>query len=153
LDAVAYLVIFAVLLLLGIIAGGMSERGHFRRLAKAEEEVSDIQLSNLKSVPHPETVEEARMVMGNVVIATDYFKTLLTSLRNLVGGEMKAAQRLLVRARREAIVRMLREARALGANEVRNVRFQFCSVSMMRGKKGAMQVELLAWGTAVRRAA
>ena len=85
------------------------------------------------------------------MIATDTFKSWVTRLRNLVGGEMRAARSLMLRARREALLRMLREAEAGGATEVWNVRYEFCSISMMRGSTGAMQVEMLAWGTAVRR--
>ena len=139
----------AVLLLLGIFAGGWNERRHFRSLVRREEAVSPIKLTNLKQVSDPRSIRDAQLVLGQVVIATDYFKTFVTQLRNLVGGEMRAAERLMVRARREALVRMLLQARKLGAAEVHNVRFEFCSISQMRGKKGAMQVEVVAWGTAI----
>ncbi len=151
-DAVLYLLVIAGLLVLGILAGGANERAHFRRLARAERELSHIRISNLKRVADPGGVRDARLVLGQVVIATDTFKTWATGLRNLVGGEMHLARRLMVRARREATVRMLREAEALGATEVWNVRYTFCSISMMRGRSGAMQVEILAFGTAVHRA-
>jgi uncharacterized protein YbjQ (UPF0145 family) len=89
------------------------------------------------------------MVGGQVVVATDYFKTFVTALRNIVGGEMRAAQTLLSRARREAILRMIGEARRLGATEVHNVRFAFCNITQLSGNKGAMAVEIYAYGTAV----
>ena len=70
-----------------------------------------------------------------------------------MGGEMKSAQKLMNRARREALVRLLEQADRRGATEVWNVRFGFSNISQMRGRRGAMQVEILAWGTAVRRSA
>ena len=72
---------------------------------------------------------EALLVIGQVVIATDYYKTFVTQLRNLVGGEMKSAMSLMSRARREAMVRLLEQARTRGATEVWNVRLQFTSIS------------------------
>jgi uncharacterized protein YbjQ (UPF0145 family) len=140
------------LLILGILAGGANERAHFRRLDRNEGRLEYIRICNLKRVSNPETVSSSRMVMGQVVIATDSFKSWLTGLRNLVGGEMKAARSLMIRARREAVVRMMEEAATLGATEIWNARFGFCSISMMRGRGGAMQVEVVAWGTAVSRA-
>lgn len=133
----------------GFFVGGWRERSHLRALDLRETAASDVTITNLKTIPRPETVTGARLVSGNVVIATDYFKTFATQLRGLVGGELKAAQSLLLRARREALMRMVDDAREFGAAEVCNVRFQFCSISQMSGKKGAMSVEMYAYGTAV----
>lgn len=149
-----YEIIFQVfvplsLLVLGFSVGGFRERRHFRRLDRREAEARDILVTNLKHVANPETVRRSSLVGGQVVIGTDYFKTMATMLRNLVGGEMKSAQSLMTRARREAVLRMIDDARRLGATEVCNVRFAFCNISMMSGNKGAMSVEVYAYGTAV----
>ena len=137
----------------GLIIGGHNERAHLRSLDARERTLSDIRVCNLKRDTDPHNVREAHMVMGQVVIATDYFKSFATSLRKLVGGEMRAAETLLRRGRREALVRLLEQASAMGATEVWNVRFGFSNISQMRGKQGAMSLELLAWGTAVVREA
>lgn len=141
------------LLALGFSVGGFRERRHMRQLDEREAAARDIKVTNLKTVSAPETVIRAQLVTGNVVIATDYFKTFLTALRNLVGGEMQSVRRLMIRARREALMRLLEEARGIGATEVWNVRFQFCNVQQMSGNKGAMSVELYAYGTAIARRA
>jgi uncharacterized protein YbjQ (UPF0145 family) len=151
-ELVVYIVVLLGLLLLGFFVGSMNERAHFSRLSRAEKRLGHIRVCNLKRVTDPDSVVASEMVMGQVVIATDYFKSFATSLRNLVGGEAHAARKLLIRARREAVVRLLEKAHRRGATEIWNVRFGFCNVSMMRGRGGAMQVEMLAWGTAVRRA-
>lgn len=134
---------------LGFSVGGWRERSHFKQLDAREAAARDIRITNLKTITHPESVLRAEMVSGNVVIATDYFKTLATVLRNLVGGEMVSAQRLLIRARREALARLVDEARAMGATEIWNLRFQFCNVGQMSSGKGAMSVEMYAYATAV----
>lgn len=138
-----------LLIVLGISVGGYVERRHLRNLDRREAAVGHISISNLKRVTDPTSVKQATLVDGEVVIATDYFKTFATQIRNLVGGEMKAVRTLMLRARREALLRMIERAEALGAQEVWNVRFSFSSISQMRGKKGAMAVEIYAYGTAV----
>ncbi|MAG56556.1 MAG: hypothetical protein CMJ83_09725 [Planctomycetes bacterium] len=147
------LVVFAFCIgVLGLLVGGSKERRHFRELAEREKRLSHIRVCNLKRVTAPDEVEDAHMMLGSVVIATDYFKSFATGLRNLVGGEMRSAVSLMNRARREALLRLLEQAEARGASEVWNVRFGYSNISQMRGRSGgAMQVEMLAYGTAVRR--
>ena len=137
---------------LGFSIGGFRERSHFKSLAAREAANSDVIVNNLKTVPDMERVKFAQMVSGNTVVATDYFKTFAMGLRSIIGGEMKSAQTLMVRARREAVQRMIDEARALGANEVYNVRFAFCNIGQMSrngNNNFAISVEMYAYGTAV----
>jgi len=150
-DQLINIAIQLVLLPIAFIIGRSTERKHFKRLEEDELRYRQIRCTNLKRVSDPQTVAEATVVLGHVVIATDYWKSFVTKLRNLVGGEMRAAQSLMIRGRREAMVRMLKEAHERGATEVWNVRFGFASISQMRGNQGAMQVEIYAWGTAVTR--
>ena len=139
-----------LLLGLGYFIGGWRERRHIKQLEVREAAARDLTITNLKTITHPETVVRAQLVTGSVVIATDYFKSFATGLRKFVGGEMKAAQSLLTRARREALMRMVDEARGLGATEVCNVRYQFCSISQMTSRRGgAISVEMYAYGTAL----
>ena len=137
----------------GFVIGGMNERNHERSLDRREQALSGVTLSNLKSVPNLADAADTGMVMGQVVIATDYFKSFATALRNLVGGEARSAHRLMVRGRREALARLRTEAQRRGFTEVHNIRFGFSNISQMQGKRGAMQVEVLAWGTGVKRRA
>ncbi|MBX3373357.1 MAG: heavy metal-binding domain-containing protein [Phycisphaeraceae bacterium] len=145
-------ILFAAGLLVGLMFGSLNEQRHLRSLVVREASGEDVMLVNLRHVTDPETVRDAQMIVGQVVIATDYWKTFITSLRRLVGGELGAARRLMDRARREATLRLIEEARMLGAGEIWNVRYESTMISQMRDSKaGAMQVEILAWGTAVRR--
>jgi uncharacterized protein YbjQ (UPF0145 family) len=139
----------AVLLTLGICVGGYRERRHIKGLERREAATGHVLINNLKRVTDLPGVRRAALVGGEVVIATDYFKSYATALRNLVGGEMRAAQALLGRARREAILRMVEEAQALGADEVWNVRLSSSNIRQLSRNKGAMAVEVYAYGTAV----
>jgi len=89
-------------------------------------------------------------VVGEVVIAADYFKTFLAAMRKIVGGNLHAYETLLERARREAIVRMKEAAQDMGANRVVNMRFASSNVGSTEGRRRAPMVEMYAYGTAIR---
>lgn len=141
------IIVFLTLLLIGIIFGTMNERNHFKRLRKAEEELSHIKVFNIKTLP--ENLEKGgALVSGNVVIAVDYFKVVAAFFKMLFGGKLRSFESLLERARREAVVRMQREAEALGADAIYNARIEFSAIGKQPQKIGG--AELLAYGTAVR---
>jgi uncharacterized protein YbjQ (UPF0145 family) len=134
------------------VVGGFQERRHLRSLEEREARFKDIRVNNLKRIADPHTVGEAAMVLGQVVIATDYYKSFVTRLKNLIGGEMKTAMSLCTRARREALLRLLEQAQAMGAREVWNVRYGFSNIAGT-AVGSAMQIELIAYGTAIVRKA
>lgn len=140
------------LLIIGVIFGGLNERRHFERLRKDEAALAHILTTNLKTIPksHPQALEnDGVLVVGNVVIALDYFKKIAAGLKSLVGGSLRSYETMLDRARREAIVRMLKQADAMGATAVYNIRVEFSTIA---GNNPARPggAELLAYGTAVR---
>ncbi|NJL18995.1 MAG: YbjQ family protein [Bdellovibrionaceae bacterium] len=104
--------------------------------------------NNLRTLPSNWTVSDPALVSGTAVISTDYFKTFVAGLRNLFGGNIRSLETLCERARRQAIVRMLEEARDRGANVVWNVRLETSTIGSAKGQPGA--VEVIAWGTAFR---
>ncbi len=140
---------FAALLFLAWLVGTLRERSHLKRLDRREAEAADMLVTNLRTPPDMGSIREAAFVSGSVVIGTDYFKTFIAALRKLIGGEIVEAESLMLRARREALLRMMDEARSRGAREIHNVRYVSCNIAQMSGNKGAMAVELCAYGTAV----
>ena len=139
-----------VLIGLGYVVGRWREQSHLKSLAVREEALGHIMVTDLKTIADPRTAASGCLVMGEAVIATDYFKSIATQLRNLIGGEMKSMQSLVDRARREAIVRMLEQADRAGAPEVHNVRLETSNIrSATSRKKAGISVEMLAFGTAV----
>ena len=135
----------------GLFIGKFNDKKHMASILAREAAYRGIRLDNRKRVPNPETIEMAAVVNGQYVAASDYFKAFATKLRSLVGGEMKSIMIMMERARREAILRMVEEAKRHGATEIWNIRLETSNINQMAGKQGAAQVELLAYGTAVRR--
>ena len=99
-------------------------------------------LSNLEVVPGKRVVKHLGLVQGSTVRAKHVGKDLFASLKNIVGGELKAYTELLQESRDEAVGRMVKQAEGVGANAVLNVRFATSSIT-----QGA--AELFAYGTAV----
>jgi uncharacterized protein YbjQ (UPF0145 family) len=138
-----------VLLVLGGVIGSAIEAAHFRKLAEWEQNLSGIMISDMKQVPPNWSVSDPELVTGAAVIATDYFKVFVAGLRNLFGGKVRGYEKLMERARREAIVRMLRHAQQKGANVVWNVRLETSTIQgKQQNKSGG--VEVLAYGTAMK---
>ena len=139
----------AVLLVLGFVVGRWRERSHYQSLIQREAEFRDIGVVNLKTVPHPEQVDRAELVCGDAVMATDYFKGFAARLRNIVGGELKSYETLMERARREATLRVLEQARKIGATEVWNIRYETSNIRSASRQNPAVSVEVFAFGTAI----
>lgn len=99
--------------------------------------------SNTEDIPGQQIVEFYGVVTGSTVRAKHIGRDIAASLKNFVGGELKGYTELLQEARKEALHRMMEQARSLGANAVINVRFATSSVA-----QGA--AELFAYGTAVK---
>lgn len=97
---------------------------------------------NTETIPGMRIVEMKGLVQGNTVRAKHVGRDIAAGFKNLVGGELKGYTELLTEARREALERMIAQARQLGANAVVNVRFSTSAVS-------AGAAEMYAYGTAV----
>ena len=137
-----------ILLILGLVVGSSVEASHLRRLAVSERALSHIMVSDLKRLPANWDASGGVLVVGETVIATDYFKVFVASLRNLFGGRIRSYETLVERARREAMVRMLQQAQAAGANVVWSVRIETATIQgKQQGKSGG--IEVLAYGTAM----
>ena len=99
--------------------------------------------SNTENIPGQQIVEFYGVVTGSTVRAKHIGRDIAASLKNFVGGELKGYTELLQEARKEALHRMMEQARSVGANAVINVRFATSSIA-----QGA--AELFAYGTAVK---
>jgi uncharacterized protein YbjQ (UPF0145 family) len=99
-------------------------------------------ITNIELVPGHRVIEHLGLVQGNTVRAKHVGRDIMAGLKNVFGGELVGYTELLTEAREEAVERMTRQAEAIGANAVLNVRFSTSSVT-----QGA--AELFAYGTAV----
>ena len=141
-------VVFLVLLAVGYFAGRAVESGHYRSIRKRERQLAGILMFATKFPPAVQTRETTALVAGSVVISSDYFKLFVASLRKLFGGRFRVYETLLDRARREAVLRMKREALRMGGHAVFNVKFETFNVTM-GARGGIAAVEVLAYGTAL----
>ena len=101
-------------------------------------------VTNLEIVPGRRVIEHLCLVQGSTVRSKNIGTDLLAGLKSIVDGELEGDTELLQEAREEAVERMVRQAEAVGANAVLNVRFTTSSITL-----GA--AEILAYGSAISR--
>lgn len=94
-------------------------------------------------VPGYEVEKVLGVIFGNTVRAKHIGKDISALFKNIVGGEIQEYTEMLSEARTEALNRMIKEAKKIGADAVINVRF-----TTSQTMAGA--AELLAYGTAVK---
>ena len=135
------LLVTAGLLTLGFIVGSRREKKHFLELQRREAALL-LTLPTRAHVGQKLSAGQTFLVMGSVVVASDYFKNFVGALKSFFGGRMQAQEALLDRARREAVCRMREQALARGATEVVDVHIETAFLD----KKG---VEVCAYATAI----
>lgn len=145
---------FVILMLVATYFIGSSiEARHFEDLRRREAGLRRLPVITFATLPVDWQVARSGLVSGSVVISIDYFKRFLASLRALVGGRIKSYEPLLDRARREAVLRMIEQARSEGYDAVVNVRLETSRLaSSGQDGRGTAGVEMLAYGTALKRA-
>lgn len=99
-------------------------------------------LSNLELIPNRTIAEHLGVVQGSTVRSKHVGRDIMSSLKNVVGGELKAYTELMNEARLQATNRMVEQAEQLGANAILNVRYVTTAIT-------AGAAEILAYGTAV----
>lgn len=121
------------------------ERRHLKSMSLRETSLQKISINNLKHAPACEA-EACTLLIGSVVVAHDYFRTLIIIFRRLVGGNISPYERLVQRGRREALIRLKEEADSRGIDKIINVRFTTSSIS----GRFLHAVEMVAYGTGVK---
>lgn len=140
----------ALFLGLGLLAGTLAERDHYHSIRRREQALKNLMVFKLKNVPPQMLPCRTRFVAGSVVVGMDYFKRFLAMLSNFIGGRIHSYETLVDRARREAVLRMKEEARAIGANAILNVKFNTANImSGSKKNKGSGCVEIIVYGTAI----
>ncbi|MDG4718381.1 MULTISPECIES: M48 family metallopeptidase [Thalassospira] len=131
-----------LIILIGIayLTGRLADRAHERALKRDEALLPHQILNSGDAIPENTTLHTTKMVTGKVVIAEDRFRNLLARLRIFVGGRLAAHEAAVIRAKREAILRL--RINAKGASHIIGLRFQSAEIS--RG-----MIEMIASGTAL----
>ena len=141
------LVIFLTLISLGYVFGKLAEKNHYKSIQKREQLYLNLPTTTSKwPIGEVPNINNTHLVQGSVVISVDYFKRVLSGLRNFFGGSVQSYETLVDRARREAVLR-LKES-CPDANQIINLRIETSSIS--KGAKNSIGcVEVLAYATAL----
>lgn len=89
------------------------------------------------------TLETLGLVKGSTIQSKHVGKDIMSGLKTLVGGEIKAYQQMMNEARALATKRMVEEAKALGADGIVNIRYASSAIM-------ANAAEVIVYGTAVK---
>jgi uncharacterized protein YbjQ (UPF0145 family) len=131
--------------LIGWLVATWFERRHLKSMSLREIPLQKISVNTLKHAPACEP-EACTLLIGSVVVAHDYFRTLIIMFRRLIGGNISPYERLVQRGRREALIRLREEADTRGIDKIINVRFTTSAIS----GKFLHAIEMVAYGTGVK---
>ena len=141
-------IIFAALFLLGFFAGRWNERRHYASIRAREKALAKVLVFSNRFPPQATVRVPTRLVSGSAVISDDYFKNVVAGLYSFFGGRVRTYESLVDRARREAVLRMKREALQMGSTMIVNAKFQTFAIGG-RSQNSVKGVEVLAYGTAL----
>ena len=140
-----------LILMIAYFIGSYLEKRHFRSIRDREDAAQGFPVVSFDTMPDDWNVNGSHLVSGSVVISLDYFKRVIAGLRGLIGGRIKTYEPLLERARREALLRMIDDARSQGYEAIFNVRLETSRLAnARRDGQGVAGIEMLAFGTAVK---
>ena len=94
------------------------------------------------TIPGKQILETKGIVQGSTVRTKHIGRDIAAGIKNIVGGELTGYTELLNESRREAMERMVEQARHLGANAIVCVRFSTSAITQQAS-------EVLCYGTAV----
>lgn len=137
---------------LGYVVGTYFENRHYHSISQREEKYRHISVVTNQWKGHIESDDEGLIMNSGTVVASDYFKTLVSGLKSIFGGRLNAYETLLERGRREAVLRVLEQADQWGAYKLVNLRIETSTISSLSQSKGSLPcVELFAYATALRK--
>ncbi|GLQ21070.1 YbjQ family protein [Algimonas porphyrae] len=131
------------LLIIGSIFGTLAQKRHLADLEQREARLGAFLLTNCSRIDG----QRGELVTGSTVVAYDFFRRIAVLLRKLIGGRFHMHEGFMMRARREAVLRMAESAQALGATSVHNVRL--VSSNLGDSSRGTGGCEVVAYGTAI----
>ena len=138
-------------LMIAYFIGNILEKNHFKSIREREAASHGFPVVTFDTMPEDWRVSRSDMVSGSIVVSLDYFKRIIAGLRGIIGGRVKTYEPLLDRARREALLRMIDDAKSQGYDAVFNVRLETSRLAnARRDGKSIAGVEMLAFGTAVK---
>ncbi len=137
--------------IVALVTGRIITRAHNRSLERREAAyLSKMFVSNLKQPPEGAKVLDSTLVIGSVILAVDKFAAALAALKKIIGGRIRIIERVVKRARREALLRAVEKAHQFGADTLINVRLETSTIFRSKQGKGSPLVEIVAYATALK---
>lgn len=133
-------VLLTVLIAIAFVTGRLADNAHERSLKRDEAKLPRQILTSDEDFPDDVRLKKSALVTGSVVVGEDRFRNLLARLRIFVGGGVAAHEGAVIRAKREATLRM--RVQAKDASHITGIRFTTAFMG-----KGMM--EMVAYGTAL----
>lgn len=134
--------IIIFLLFIGYTFGSIREKKHYKSLEVRELKFNHIPVvTGKKFVNTTEEIASSKLATGTVVIAQDYFKSMVSGLKNIFGGNIHVYETLLDRGRREALLRLIESAPK--SDIFVNLRFETSQITMG-------SIEVFAYATAIK---
>jgi len=100
-------------------------------------------LTSTETIPGKAITQSLGLVSGSTIRAKHAGKDMMAGIKNLFGGELKAYSELLNESRKEAMGRLIEQAKSVQADAVVNIRFSTSSIT-----QGAAEIYI--YGTAVK---
>lgn len=140
------------LLVATYFSGTTLERRHYASIRQREHDYRNFPAINFSHLSPDWQIESTAIARGSIVVSVDYFKRFVALLKAIFGGRLTTYEPLLDRARREALLRMIEDAKSKGCHAVINVRLETSRLAnASEGNRERLAgIEILAYGTAIR---
>ncbi len=152
-DDLIGIVLLIVMVSIALAVGPGRRRLHAAALARREQALAHILITNSRrfsrAVPHPDIAPQLLNV--ELVWGVDRFQALVASIVLLFGGELNNVSAVILKVRREAIVRLKEQARRRGYNALTNLRIDPADIGT-DPQRANLTIALVASATAYHRA-
>jgi len=129
---------------------GSSYQRKCKRATDMREKANQSFISTTIRKPTGDAVSNG-LVHESIVISPSWWQMTIAGLKSLIGGTITYYDPILSWGRQEALVRLKERAQQDGWDEIHNIRLETSTISKKGGNKGTATVEILAYGTGIRR--
>lgn len=142
------LLIILGLLVVTSISWTLFEKKHLKWIIKREEELKDIVVLSKNDLKN----FEARgwwLLSSWVVFSIDYFRQFIFMFINFFGGRVTMYESAMDRARREAILRVKKQAKDYGFNCIADLRVETATITSNHKNQNWWKVEIIVYWTGI----
>ncbi|HPY74580.1 MAG: heavy metal-binding domain-containing protein [Planctomycetes bacterium] len=130
------------------------ERKHLSYLEEEGEKYKSIIISTQKSIPEEYQNGTGQLICSEYALGSDKIKYIFSQYKSIFGGEIKSLTKQADRARREALLRLKKEAVRLQADCIINVRVIGINIenpNVASANEKGVGSYIMAYGTALKR--